>query len=227
MQTRGTALGITMLIGGLVASSASAQSGAGSLWHTQPGGDASGDRISVELGQREGALHGTRRVERIDAPSGYTTGTLATVVLAGSEPEDRRSIRVHLPYGASLDLAAGDVVDVDATSRRLGLGTAQEVRITRHGELILLTTSRDRVGDIRVARDAELPREGSRRRWALRVTVGRTQVRVAQGELVHLRDRSLLVQGHDIAYEGVRPPDAFDSRTVTVVRIRPLATPAP
>src|SRR5690349_4032815 len=101
----------------LVASVASAQGAWPSTpWQTMPGGDASGDRIDLALVARTGDLVGTRRVERIDAPSGYTTGSSVTVVLEGSEEEASRSLRTHLPYGAVLDLAVGDVVEVSAHS---------------------------------------------------------------------------------------------------------------
>lgn len=199
---------------------ASAQTAA--TWQTPAGGDASGNFLSVSLAQRQSTLRGTRRVERIDAPSGYTTGTLATVVLEGSEPEARRSIRVHLPYGAVLDLAAGDTVEVEARSERLGLGTREEVLVTRGGEIVILTTSRDRAG-VSFERGALASRDGSRRSFAVRATIGGRTLEVRPGELAHVADRHLLVMGSETVYEGVRPPDAFDSRTLTVVRIRPRA----
>lgn len=194
------------------------------LWQTAPGGDASGDRISAALVERTGDLTGTRRVERIDAPSGYTTGTTATIVLEGAEAEPARSIRVHLPYGAVLDLAAGDRVDVRAHATRLGLGTRQDIVVTRGGELILLTASTPTAPGVSVARGAQATHDRSRREYGLRVTIARRTVRIAPRELIHLAEPSLLVQGSEVVYEGVRPPDAFDQRIVTIVRIRPRAS---
>lgn len=217
-----TRIGITLTLV-LAASGASAQRNAAQLaaWRTPSGGDPSGNYLSVQLAEREASLRGTRRVERIDAPSGYTTGTTATVVFEGREPEADRSLRVHLPYGASLDLAVGDVVDVEASSRLRGLGTMQEVVVKRGDDIVLLTTSRDRVAGIRVARGNEAPREGSRRRFGLRVTMAGREVSLAPNDLFELSP--MLMQGTEIVYEGVRPPDAFDTRVLTIVRIRPAA----
>lgn len=193
-------------------------------WQTVSGGDASGDRVHLELVEPAGSLTGTRRVERIDAPSGYTTGTTATIVLEGTEPERARSLRVHLPYGAALDLAAGEIVEVTAHARLVGLGSRHEIVITRGGELVLLTTSTPRAGGVAVARGAESSRDGTRREYGLQVTIAGRTLRTAPRELLHLAERSLLVQGGEVVYEGsVRPPDAFDSRIVTIVRIRPRA----
>lgn len=205
------AMGLTFAL----AASASAQA---ALWQTPEGGDAGGNYVRVELTEHEAELRGTRRVERIDAPSGYTTGTLARIVFSGSEPEARRTLRVHLPYGARLDLAAGDEVEVNATSRRLGLGTRQEALVTRRGQIVLLTTARERVNGIRVTRGAEIARTGSRRQWGLRVSIGARQVETMPGQLYVTSD-SMLVMGQEIAYEGRRPPDAFDQRILTIVRI--------
>ena len=222
MRTR---LGLTVVALVLsIAGGASAQQAWPSTpWRTVPGGDASGDRIHLELLEPTGSLTGTRRVERIDAPSGYTTGTTATIVLEGTEPERARSLRVHLPYGAVLDLAAGEVVDVTAHARRVGLGSRHEIVITRGGELVLLTTSTPRAGGVSVARGAESPRDRSRRLFGLRVTIAGRTLDLAPSQLAHLAERALLVQGAEVVYDGTRPPDAFDSRTVTIVRIRPRA----
>jgi hypothetical protein len=78
--------GATVLALGLITASASAQS---TTWQTVQGGDASGDYVRVELRAREGEIRGTRRVASIVAPSGYTTGTSATIVFEGTEPEER------------------------------------------------------------------------------------------------------------------------------------------
>jgi hypothetical protein len=205
-----------------IASTASAQGAWPSTpWQTMPRGDASGDRVDLALVALTGDLVGTRRVERIDAPSGYATGTSVTVVLEGTEAEASRSLRAHLPYGAVLDLAASDVVDVSAHSTRLGLGTRQEIEVTRGGELVLLTTSSARAAGIRVARGPASSHDGTRREFGLNVTIAGRALRVTPGTLFHLAERSLLVQGGEVVYEGVRPPDAFDSRIVTIVRIRP------
>jgi hypothetical protein len=219
VRTGGTWL---VIVGWLAfAASASAQPQVAASWTTVAGGDRTGDYVRIELGQEVGELRGERRVEGIHARSGYTTGTLARVVLSGSEPEANRTLRVHLPYGANLDLAAGDRVQVSATARRRGLGSVHEVRLTRRGQIVLLTTSRETIADVRVARGAEVSRPGAGRQWGLRIHVGRTDVETVPGGLFVTPD-ALLVMGSEVAYEGVRPPDAFDQRIVTIVRIAPI-----
>jgi hypothetical protein len=193
-------------------------------WQTVAGGDASGDRIDVALVENAGDLTGTRRVARIDAPSGYTTGTSVTIVLEGTEAEPSRSLRAHLPYGAQIDLAVGDVVDVRAHAVQLGLGSRQEIQVTRGEDVILFTTSMPSAGGITVARGTAGSSDRTRHVYGLRVTIGGRVLAVAPSTLVHLAQRSLLVQGSEVVYDGSpRPPDAFDSRSVTMVRIRPPA----
>jgi hypothetical protein len=193
----------------------------GTRWQTPAGGDASGNYLVVELAAREGSLRGDRLVERVDMRGGYTTGSGTAVVLAGAEPEEQRTIRVHLPYGAALDLAAGQRVHVDASARLRGRGSVFEVLVTRGRDLVLLATSRG-AGGVSVARDAEASHQGSRRTFALRATLaGRTAV-VDAHDLAYLTP-TLLAGGQETVYEGARPPDAFDSRLLTAVRIRPVA----
>jgi hypothetical protein len=189
-------------------------------WQTAPGGDASGDYVSVQLTRHEGHLGGDRSVERITAPGGYTTGSSATVLLSGAEPEEERSLRVHLPYGTALDLAVGDAVHVEARASRVGLGSRHEVLLTRGEDIVLLTTGRASAGGVRLSRGAELPREGSARRFGVRATIAGQTLALVPGELGFLSSSSALVSGSEQIYEGTRPPDAFDQRTFTFVRIR-------
>jgi hypothetical protein len=200
-----------------LASAASAQA---VPWQTPASGDASDDYLTVELAVAEGDLTGARTVERIRAPGGYTTGSIATVVLSGTESEDARTLRVHLPYGTELDLAVGDAVTVDAHARRMGLGSRYEVLLTRGSDIVLLATSSASVHGVQIARGDELPREGSSRRFGLRVTMSGQSFALVPQALGYLPGASSLVAGSERIYEGTRPPDAFDERIFTMVRIQ-------
>ncbi len=218
----GLALAISMALG---VGSASAQA---ARWTTVAGGESSGDWVSVDRPVHDGALRGDRTVERLTRTTGYTTGGMTTIVLSGSEAEDARTIRVHLPYGAALDLAQGDAVSVTMSSHRLGLGSIHEVRVLRGTTLVLLSTSAARADGVTIRRGAAIPptsTSGSRRQFAVDVTIDGHAATLRPSELSFLAAPSLLVSGSDTIYEGVRPPDAFDQRIVTAVRIQPLAPP--
>jgi hypothetical protein len=198
-------------------------------WQTAPGGDPTGDYVSVSRPVPSGTLGGARTVERLTRTTGYTTGSLTTIVLSGSESEDARTITVHLPYGATLDLAQGDAVSVAASSVLLGLGTRHEVRLSRGATLVLLLTSMSQAGGVTIARGAEVGSPGSQpRQFALDVVVDGQHATVRPSQLTLLPTAQLLLSGSEIVYEGgVRPPDAFDTRSVTIVRLAPLPPAQP
>ena len=193
-----------------------------SRFTTSAGGDSSGNFLSVESNAHEGTLHGDRRVERLDVHGGYTTGSLTEIVIAGSEPEAIRTLRVHLPYGIALDLARGDRVHVEVRAQRRGLGSAYEVLVTRGSDVVLLATSNDRAAGIAVARGAEATHDSSHRTFELSVTYAGHATSVGPRDLAYLSP-VLLAGGVDSIYEGRRPPDAFDQRLLTVARVRPSA----
>jgi hypothetical protein len=198
-------------------------------WRTVAGGDPSGDYVSVERPVHDGALSGDRTVERLTRATGYTTGSLTTIVVSGSEAEDARTIRVHLPYGAALDLQNGEHVHVTMHSHLLGLGSVHEVLITRGSTIVVAQTSAPTPpAGITIARGAEQPPNGSRRTFALDVRVAGVAATVTPSQLAWLGGASLLAWGSDIVYEGgVRPPDAFDQRFLVVARIQPIAPAMP
>jgi hypothetical protein len=219
-RTWSLALAITLTFG---AASAAAQS---ARWQTVTGGDPQGDYVTVDRPVHEGTLSGARTVERIARTTGYTTGSITTIVVSGTEAEGARTITVHLPYGAELDLAQGDAVNVSVSSHLLGLGSVHEVRIARGTSIVVLQTSAARGRGVTVTRGAEVVHDGTRRQFAVEVAIGGHRATLRPGELS--LGASMLMSGNDTIYEGgVRPPDAFDSRVVTAVRIRPLPPPLP
>lgn len=205
-----------------LAASASAQT---ARWSTVHGGQASGDTLMIERGVHEGTLRGARTVERLDRTTGYTTGGMTTLVLSGTESEDARTIRIHLPYGAVLDLAQGDHVDVEASSRRMGLGSVHDVRITRGSTLVVLSTSAAHPPrGVTIARGAPIAPDGSRRRFGLQVGIARHAYTLVPQQLAYADD--MLLSGSETIYEGTRPPDAFDQRILMAVRIQPMPPPS-
>lgn len=220
----GWALATMLALG--VASPVAAQA---APWHTAAGGDPSGDYLSVDRPVHEGSLSGDRVVEHLTRTTGYTTGSLTTIVVSGGEPADARTVRVHLPYGATIDLAEGQTVSVALSSHRLGLGSVHEVRIARGSTLIVLATSAERSTGVTVRRGAAEPGDGSSRHgYALNVTVDGMTATVRPGHLSLLTAASTLMSGGEVVYEGgVRPPDAFDSRTFMAVRIAAMPPQLP
>lgn len=209
-----------MLALGMVLACALPASAQTARWATVSGGDPSGDHVLIERGEDEGTLSGARTVDRVDRTTGYTTGGMTTIVLSGSEREAARTIRVHLPYGAILDLAQGDRVSVQASSRRVGLGAVHDVRLMRGSTLVLLSTSAAHPPrGITITRGAELPPNGSRRQFGLSVSIAHHDYTLVPQQLAFAD--SMLLSGSDTIYDGARPPDAFDQRILVAVRIQP------
>jgi hypothetical protein len=224
MRMRTTTVVSAFLFLSAIASTAVAQS---TRWASIPGGDTSGEYLSVERGAPEGTLSGTRTIASLTRTTGYTTGSTTTIVLSGSEPESARTIRVHLPYGAALDLAQGDRVEVELASRLMGLGSVHDVRIVRDGTLVLLQTSaRTPPHGITIARGTEAPRTGSRRSFGLEVHIDGHAASIAPSQLAWIASASLVCGGSDVIYDGPRPPDAFDQRILVAARVQRMA-PAP
>jgi hypothetical protein len=118
-------------------------------------------------------------------------------------------------------------VSVDASARPMGLGSVHEVLLRRRGEVVLLTSSARASGGMSVVRGGASPSDGGRRQYGRRITFGGHTFSVAPAELAYLASSSMLVTGAETVYEGrTRPPDAFDQRIVTMVRIRVDQAPA-
>lgn len=193
-------------------------------WQTIPGGDAQGDHLHVTRPVHDGSLRGARTVERVTPAAGSTTGSETVIVLSGSEPESQRTVSVHLPYGARIDLAAGQAVEVELDTHPLGLGWVHEVWIARDGRAVVLATGSARSHGVGVRRGAESSRAfGDRRHlFGLELTIARHRYTLEPGELYQL-DEHTLVAGAETTYDSPRPPDAFDERTLVLVRLAPMA----
>jgi hypothetical protein len=218
-MTKSWAMGACALVM-MMAAPAMAQ---GTRWQTVAGGDPSGDYVSVERPIHEGALAGARTIERLVRTTGYTTGGTTTIVLSGTEAEEARTIQVHLPYGAELELAQGDAVQVSMSSHRVGLGSVHEVRVMRGASIVVLQTSVARSDGVTITRGAEVAHSGSRRQFAVDVAIAGQHATLRPGQLTS--SGPLLLSGNDTIYDGTRPPDLFDARVVTAVRVRPLPPP--
>lgn len=201
-----------------------AASEAPARWQTILGGDAQGDYVRVTRPVDEGTLRGRRTVERVTPRVGVTTGGETAIVLSGSEPEAQRTVSVHLPYGARLDLAAGESVEVELASRRAGLGAVHEVRIARGGSAVVLATSAARSSGVSVRRGAEArdPSHPGQHRYGLEVTIARHRYALEPGRLYQIDERTIALGG-ETTYDAPRPPDAIDERTFTLVRLAPTA----
>ncbi len=215
------ALGLVLAFGTPTA----AQTAQTARWSTVHGGDSSGDTLMIERGVHEGTLRGARTVERLDRTTGYTTGGMTTIVLSGDESEAGRTIRVHLPYGAVLDLAQGDHVSVEASSRLMGLGAVHDVRITRGSTLVVLSTSAAHPPrGITITRGSLVTGSASPRQFGLQVAIARHAYTLVPQQLAYADD--MLLSGSETVYGSVRPPDAFEQRIVMAVRIQPLPPPS-
>lgn len=222
MSRIGTAVALALTF--CLAASALAQPSAPerpARWQTIPGGDAHGDYLRVTRPAHGGTLGGRRTVERVTPTTGYTTGGETVIVVSGSEPEEQRTVSVHLPYGARLDLEAGQTVEVALDTRPLGLGWAHEVSIARDGRTVVLSTGASRSHGVSVRRGPEQhDASGSAHRhlYGLEVSMARHRYAIDPG-VVHAIDERTIVSGAETTYDAPRPPDAFDERTLVLVRL--------
>ncbi len=197
-----------------------------------PRGPASLD-IHVPRGSRQpllmtGSVETIRVLEPPEELAGWTE-----VALRGAAPEPQRFYLMTRPEGVKLPFSTGDRLSVEIDCRKGGWHRVCDGRVRDASRRPILIVAGS--GDERIAEGWKIERgplatseHQTRDQKSIRHTHGLVIAREGRSAEIlphawqrfQVRGERWLVQGYEVVWEGVRPPDAVDHRAFSLLRER-------